>query len=136
MCVYSKSFQSCSTLRDPFTYPQQHWLVLATPVDQAFQANFRCKGFFGIRQFLFYFFLIFQTLHNCISFEKYVTPWTISQPGSFCPWVSPGMRTGGGCHILLQGIFPTQGSNPHLLQLLHRQAGSFTTSTNCLKPQN
>ena len=86
--------------------------------------------------FYFIFFLIFQTLHNCISFEKYVTPWTISQPGSFCPWVSPGMRTGGGCHILLQGIFPTQGSNPHLLQLLHRQAGSFTTSTNCLKPQN
>ena len=24
-----------------------------------------------------------------------------------------------GCHALLQGIFPTQGLNPHLLQLLH-----------------
>ena len=24
-----------------------------------------------------------------------------------------------GCHALLQGIFPTQGSNPHLLRLLH-----------------
>ena len=24
-----------------------------------------------------------------------------------------------GCHFLLQGIFPTQGSNPHLLCLLH-----------------
>ena len=23
------------------------------------------------------------------------------------------------CHVLLQGIFPTQGSNPHLLWLLH-----------------
>lgn len=33
ICVYTKSFQSCSTLCDPFTYPQQHWLVL-TPVDQ------------------------------------------------------------------------------------------------------
>ena len=30
-----------------------------------------------------------------------------------------------GCHCLLQGIFPTQGSNPHLLHLLHRQAGSL-----------
>ena len=29
-----------------------------------------------------------------------------------------------GCHFLLQGIFPTQGSNPHLL---HWQADSFTT---------
>ena len=29
-----------------------------------------------------------------------------------------------GCHSLLQGIFPTQGSNRHLL---HWQAGSFIT---------
>ena len=27
-----------------------------------------------------------------------------------------------GCHFLLQGIFPTQGSNLHLLRLLHWQA--------------
>ena len=32
-----------------------------------------------------------------------------------CPWDSPGKNTGEGCHSLLQGIFPTQGSNPHLL---------------------
>ena len=32
-----------------------------------------------------------------------------------CPWDSPGKNTGVGCHFLLQGIFPTQGSNPHLL---------------------
>ena len=31
-----------------------------------------------------------------------------------CPWNSPGKNTGVGCHILLQGIFPTQGSNPDL----------------------
>ena len=28
-----------------------------------------------------------------------------------------------GCHALLQGIFPTRGSNPHLLRLLRWQAG-------------
>ena len=28
---------------------------------------------------------------------------------------SPG-KTGVGCHFLLQGIFPTQGSNPGLLR--------------------
>ena len=28
------------------------------------------------------------------------------------------LGTGVGCHFLLQGIFPTQGSNPHLLRLL------------------
>ena len=32
-----------------------------------------------------------------------------------CPWDSPGKNTGVGCHSLLQGIFPTQGSNPSLL---------------------
>ena len=30
-----------------------------------------------------------------------------------------------GCHFLLQGIFLTQGSNPHLLHLLHQQADSL-----------
>ena len=30
------------------------------------------------------------------------------------PWNSPGKSTGVGCHFLLQGLFPTQGSNPGL----------------------
>ena len=30
------------------------------------------------------------------------------------------------CHALLQGIFPTRGSNLHLLRLLHWQAGSLS----------
>ena len=37
-------------------------------------------------------------------------------------------NTGVGCHILLQGIFPIQGSNPHLLCLPHWQAGFFSSS--------
>ena len=32
-----------------------------------------------------------------------------------CPWDFPGKNTGVGCHFLLQGTFPTQGSNLHLL---------------------
>ena len=32
-----------------------------------------------------------------------------------CPWNSPGKNTGVGGHSLLQGIFPTQESNPGLL---------------------
>ena len=31
------------------------------------------------------------------------------------PWDFPGKNTGVGSHSLLQGIFPTQGSNPGLL---------------------
>ena len=33
-----------------------------------------------------------------------------------CPWDISGKNTGVGCHFLFQGIFPTQGSNPHLLR--------------------
>ena len=32
-----------------------------------------------------------------------------------CPWDFPGKNTRMGCHFLLQGIFLTQGLNPHLL---------------------
>ena len=32
-----------------------------------------------------------------------------------CPWASPGKNTGLRRHFLLQGIFPTQRSNPGLL---------------------
>ena len=32
-----------------------------------------------------------------------------------CPWDSRGKNTGGGCHCLLQGLFPTQELNPGLL---------------------
>ena len=35
------------------------------------------------------------------------------------PWAFSGKYTGVGCHCLLEGIFPTQGSNPHLLCLVH-----------------
>ena len=41
-----------------------------------------------------------------------------------CPWDFPGKNTGVGCYFLLQGIFPTQGSN---LCLLHWQVGFFAT---------
>ena len=33
----------------------------------------------------------------------------------YSPWNSPGQNTGVGSLSLLQGIFPTQGSNPGLL---------------------
>ena len=35
--------------------------------------------------------------------------------GLYSPWNSPGRNTGVGGLSLLQGIFPTQGSNPDLL---------------------
>ena len=42
-------------------------------------------------------------------------PMDCSLPGSSVRGDSPGKNTGVRCHALLQGIFPTQGSNPGLL---------------------
>ena len=42
-----------------------------------------------------------------------------------CPWDSPGKNTGVDCQFFLQGIFPTQGWNLHLL---HWQVDSLPLS--------
>ena len=42
-------------------------------------------------------------------------PMDCSPPGSSVHRDSPGKNTRVGCHAFLQGIFPTQGSNPGLL---------------------
>jgi len=51
-----------------------------------------------------------------------------------CPWNSLGKNTGVGYHFLLQGIFPTQGSNSGLLS--PALAGRFFTSGPPGKPIN
>ena len=42
-------------------------------------------------------------------------PYGLSPVRPLCPWNSLGKYTAVGCHALLQGIFPTQGSNSGLL---------------------
>ena len=42
-----------------------------------------------------------------------------------CPWDSPGENTGGGCRLLRQGLFPTQGLHQHPFHLLHWQVDSL-----------
>ena len=53
-----------------------------------------------------------------------MTLWTVAAR-LLCPWDSPGKNTGVSCHALLQWTFPTHGSNPCLLHLMHWQAGSL-----------
>ena len=69
--------------------------------------------------------------------------WTVARTKLLSPWDSPGKNTGVGCHFLLQGIFPTHGSNPGLLVsclgrwvLYHlRHLGSTTISKDYLPPR-
>ena len=46
-----------------------------------------------------------------------------------CPWNFPGKNTEVGCHSFLQGIFPTQGSDPSFLHLPALAGGFFTTES-------
>ena len=59
--------------------------------------------------------LLFMSLINlCVRAQLCMTlcnPMYCSLPGSSVHGISPGKNAGVGCHFLLQGIFPTQGSN-------------------------
>ena len=54
----------------------------------------------------------------------FVTPWTVVHQAPQSIGFSR-KDTGVSCHDLLQVIFPTQGSKPHLLHLLQWQVGSL-----------
>ena len=71
-------------------------------------------------------FMCAKSLQLCLTLGSSVD---CSPPGSSVHGDSPGKSTGVGCHPLLQGIFLTQGSNPGLLCLLHRQMGSLPLGT-------
>ena len=58
-----------------------------------------------------------------------VRPHGLQPTRLLCPWSSPGKNTGLGCHYLLQGIFPTQGSKLSLLPSTELAGAFFTTST-------
>ena len=50
------------------------------------------------------------------------------------PWNFPGKSSGVGCHFLLQGIFPTRGSNPglpHCSQTLYRMSYQGSPKLGC-----
>ena len=74
----------------------------------------------------------------------FAAPWAVACTRLFRPWDFLGKSTGVGCHFLLQGIFPTQGSNPglpHCRQTLYHLShqgslsiNSFCTETLSIRP--
>ena len=62
---------------------------------------------------------------TCSATSDSLRPCRLQPTKLLCPRDFPGKNTGVGCHFPLQGIFPTQGSNPHLLRLLHWQVDSL-----------
>ena len=63
-------------------------------------------------------------LSRFIHVQLHATPWTIAHQAPLSMGFSR-QEYRVGCHFLLQGIFPTQGSDPQLLCLLHWQEGSL-----------
>ena len=64
----------------------------------------------------------------CSVMSDSLQPHRLQPAKLLCPWDFSGKNTGMGSHFLLQGIFPTQGSNPYLLHLLHWQADPLPLS--------
>ena len=107
-------------------------LLLGSPLglfsSRAFSAQAEGIKLFLFPQKLFYGKLILATIIGmcgavlCLITQSCPILWDpmdCSPPGSSVLGASPGKNTGVGCHALLQGIFPTEGSNLCLLHLLH-----------------
>ena len=77
----------------------------------------------------------------CSVVSHSLRPHGLQPAGLLRPWDSPGKKTGVGCHVLLQGMFPTQGETPGLLhcrQILYRlshQGSTLSVSLFSLPPQ-
>ena len=56
-----------------------------------------------------------KTYFGCMYVKVAQSCLTLWPHGLYTPWNSPGQNTGVGSLFLLQGIFPTQGSNSGLL---------------------
>ena len=67
-------------------------------------------------------------VHACSVVPNSLWPHGLQPSCLLCPWNSPGKNIGVGCHFLLQGIFPTKGSNSCLLHLLHWQVDDLPLS--------
>ena len=72
---------------------------------------------------------VFRSIHcSCLvtkSCPTLLQPYRLQPIKFLCSWDFSGKNTAVGCHFLLQGIFPTQESNPCLL---HWQADSLEMS--------
>ena len=109
----AKSLQSCPTLCDP---------IDGSPLGSSVHRHINCRSF---REHPISVKTKENRSHVCLVTQLCPTlcnPMDWSPPGSSVHGDSPGKNTGVGCHALLQGIFPTQGSNivlMHCRQILY-----------------
>ena len=79
---------------------------------------------------------------SCSVISNSLQPNGLQSTRLLCQWNFPGKNTGVGCHFLLQGIFPTQGSNLCLLclppcsQILSRISKNHYYLKNTIRARN
>ena len=111
------------TTRATWEAPHPHKSLLHTnKFSSIWLLSYRISKFLGLEPLTFVHFSAVCMLSR-FCHVRLCNPMDCSPPGSSVHGDSPGKNTGVGCHTLLQGIFPTQGSNPRLLHLLHWQVG-------------
>ena len=110
MQIHVRALPSCFPIPlppiDSWTTPRKLWVGSSNP----------------LQIILFKWYLCYSQSHSVMSNS-------CNPVDLYSPWNSPGQNTGVGSLSLLQGIFPTQGSNPGILhcrwilcQLSHREA--------------
>ena len=93
--------------------------------------------------------IIWHTMCRLFCSKNSVVSNSLQPQGRYSPWKSPGQNTVVGSLSLLQGIFPTQGSNPGLphskwilYQLSHKGSprilewGAYPFSSRSSRPRN
>ena len=74
--------------------------------------NCICKGPDSLYIYYINSYTVCEVTQSCLTLQSH----GLQPTKLLSPWNFPGKSTGVGCHFLLQGIFPTRGSN---LGLLH-----------------
>ena len=64
---------------------------------------------------------------SCSAVSESLQPYGLQPARLLCLWKFQGKNTGVSCHFLLQGIFPTQGSNLCIFAFLELAGRFFTT---------
>ena len=106
--LYSERLALIPSHMEHISKEPNSWQLLHAPETSRFQLY--------SLPFILVMFLVLAVL--CLVAQLCLTlcdPIDCSLPGSSVHGDSLGKYTGVGCHALLQGIFPTQGSNPGLL---------------------
>ena len=67
--------------------------------------------------------------HSVMS--RSLLPYGLQSARLLCPWDPPGKKTRADCHALLQGIFPTQGSNPCLFSSATQSCPTLCDPVDC-----